>query len=100
MFFWIKFTLVGAVLLAVLLLGVEFTTLNADPVTVNFLYGSMQQPLSLIVISAFAVGVLLTLFIGMFIVFPLRWQLSRLRQTVSDKEQEIKLLAKKVGQVR
>jgi uncharacterized integral membrane protein len=100
MFVWIKFILVSAVLLAVLLLGVEFTTLNADLVTVNFLYGSMKQPLSLVVISAFATGVLVTLFIGMFIVLPLRWQLSRLRQTVSSKEQEINLLAKKVGQAR
>ena len=94
---FIKFVLIVAILLAVLLLGVEFSTLHADPVTVDYLLGKTQLPLSLVVVCAFAAGVLLTALIGAFVVLPLRWQVARLRQTVAGKDQEISLLARKAG---
>lgn len=94
---WLKFLLVIAILLAVLVLGVEFSTLHADPVTVNYLLGKTTQPLSLVVICAFAAGVLVTALVGAFVVLPLRWQVARLRQTVSDKDQEIGVLVRKAG---
>lgn len=93
--FWVKFILITSILLVVLLLGVEFSTLHADPVTVNYLLGTTMLPLSLVVICAFAVGVLVTALVGAFVVLPLRWQVSRLRQAVSSKDQEINLLARK-----
>ena len=37
--FWIKFILIAAILLVVLLLGLEFSTLNTEPVTVKYLLG-------------------------------------------------------------
>ncbi|MBK8181487.1 MAG: LapA family protein [Candidatus Competibacteraceae bacterium] len=95
--FWIKFILIAAILLIVLLIGVEFSTLNADPVTVKYLLGSTTVPLSLAMISAFAAGVVVTVLVGLFVLLPLSWQASRLRQAVSLKDQEIKLLAKKAG---
>ncbi len=58
--FWIKFILIAAILLVVLLLGVEFSTLNTDPVTVKYLLGETVLPLSLVVVCAFAAGVLVT----------------------------------------
>ena len=94
---WIKFALVAAILLVVLLLGLEFSTLNTDPVTVKYLLGEATRPLSLVLICAFAAGVLVTALIGLFMVLPLRWQVARLRQTLSSKEHEINLLAKKAG---
>ena len=94
--FWIKFILIAAILLVVLLLGVEFSTLHADPVTVNYLLGTTIVPLSLVVICAFAAGVLVTALVGVFVVLPLRWQVARWRQAVSGKDQEINLLARKV----
>jgi uncharacterized integral membrane protein len=42
--FWIKFVLIAAILLVVLVLGVEFSTLHADPVTVNYLMGTTTLP--------------------------------------------------------
>lgn len=95
--FWIKFVVIAAILLVVLLLGVEFSTLNTAPVTVKYLLGEATQPLSLVLICAFAVGVAVTALIGAFVVLPLRWQVARLRQTLSGKDHEISLLAKKVG---
>lgn len=95
--FWVKFILIAAILLFVLLLGVEFSTLHADPVTVNYLLGTTMLPLSLVVVCAFAAGVLIAALVGAFVVLPLRWQVARLRQTLSSKEQEINLLARKAG---
>ncbi len=95
--FWVKFLLIAAILLIVLLLGVEFSTLNADPVTVKYVMGEASLSLSLVVVGAFAAGALVTALIGTFVVMPLRWQVVRLRQTVASKDQEISLLAKKMG---
>ena len=95
--FWIKFILIAAILLVVLLLGVEFSTLHTDPVTVNYLLGATVLPLSVVVVCAFAAGVLVTALIGVFVVLPLRWQVARLRQSISGKEQEINLLIRKTG---
>ncbi|HRF62609.1 MAG TPA: LapA family protein [Candidatus Competibacter sp.] len=95
--FWIKFILIAAILLVVLLLGLEFSTLNTNAVTVRYLLGTTTQPLSLVVICAFSVGVFVTALVGAFVVLPLRWQVARLRQAVSSKDQEISLLAKKAG---
>ncbi|MFO1371813.1 MAG: LapA family protein [Candidatus Competibacteraceae bacterium] len=93
--FWIKFVLVAAILLVVLLLGLEFSTLNTDEVSVKYLLGQTKLPLSLVMVCAFAAGAVVTTLIGMFVVLPLRWQVIRLRQTVSSKDQELKQLARK-----
>lgn len=95
--FWIKFVLIAAILLVVLLLGVEFSTLHTELVTINYLLGTTTVELAWVVVSAFAAGVLLTALVGMFVVLPLRWQLARLRHLVSSQEQEISALTKKVG---
>lgn len=98
--FWIKFVkvvLIAGLLLFVLLLGVEFSTLHADPVTVDYLLGKTTLPLSLVVVCAFAAGAVVTAMIGAFVVLPLRWQVARLRQILASKEQEISLLARKAG---
>lgn len=94
--FWVKFILVAAILLIILLLGVEFSTLHADPVAVNYLLGVTTLPLSLVVVCAFTAGALVTALIGAFVVLPLRWQVARLRQAVVEKNQEINTLTRKV----
>ena len=95
--FWIKFVLIAAILLVVLLLGVEFSTLHTEPVTINYLVGTTTLELAWVVVGAFAAGVLVTALVGMFVVLPLRWRVTRLRRVVSDREQEIGALARKLG---
>ena len=94
---FIKVILIAAILLVVLVLGVEFSALNSNPVTVNYLMGTAIMPFSLLVVCAFTAGVVLTGFVGMFVVLPLRWQVARLRQVASSKDREINLLSNKVG---
>ena len=95
--FWIKVILITVILLVVLLLGVEFSTLNANPVQVDYLLYQLELPLSLVVVGAFTAGAVVTALIGAFIVLPLRWRAARLQQAIAGKDQEISLLAKKVG---
>jgi lipopolysaccharide assembly protein A len=95
--FWIKFVLIAAILLVVLLLGVEFSTLHTELVTVNYLLGTTTVELAWVVVGAFAAGVLVTALVGAFVVVPLRWRVARLRQQVSSREQEISVLARKAG---
>lgn len=95
--FWIKFVLIAAILLVVLLVGVEFSMLHTQQVAVNYLLGTTTLELAWVVVGAFAAGVVITALVGAFVVLPLRWQVARLRQAVSGKDQEISLLAKKAG---
>ncbi|MFZ1641979.1 MAG: LapA family protein [Candidatus Contendobacter sp.] len=93
----IKFALIVAIFLVLLLLGVEFATLHTQQVDVNYLLGTTTLELAWVVVGAFASGVLLTALIGAFVVLPLRWRVARLRQAVAGKDQEISLLARKAG---
>jgi lipopolysaccharide assembly protein A len=95
--FWIKFIIFAVLLLVVLLFGIEFSTLNADPVPFHYLHAVAELPLSLLLVGAFATGVAVTLVVGAFIVYPLRWQTARLRQTIASKDQEIAALSRKLG---
>lgn len=95
--FWVKFILIAAILLVVLVLGVEFSTLHTDPVKVNYLIGTTTLELAWVIVGAFTAGVVITALVGMFVVLPLRWQAARLRQAVAGKDQEISLLVRKVG---
>lgn len=95
--FWIKFVLIAAMLLIVLLLGVEFSTLHTQLVTINYLLGTTTLELAWVVVGAFAAGVLAAALVGMFVVLPLRWQVARLRQAVSSRDQEISVLTRKAG---
>lgn len=95
--FWIKFILIATILLVVLVLGVEFATLNTVPVTVDYLVGKTTLELAWIIVGAFAAGVVITALIGAVVVTALRWQAARLRQAIAGKDQEISLLIRKVG---
>ncbi len=95
--FWIKFVLIAVVLLVVLVLGVEFATLNTTLVTVDYLLGKATLELAWVIVSAFAAGVVITALVGAVVVTALRWQTARLRQSILGKDHEISLLTRKVG---
>lgn len=94
--FWLKFIVMVVILVTVLALGVEFSVLHDQQVTINYLLGSTTQPLALVTISAFAFGVLLALLIVSFIIVPLRWRVARLQQATTAKDEEIRLLTKRL----
>ena len=85
-------------ILIILVVGVEFSAVNSDPVTVNYILGTTAWPLSLVVVCAFSLGALVTAIVGLGIVLPLRWRVARLQRTVSSRENEIGALLKKSAQ--
>jgi putative membrane protein len=88
--------IIGIVLfLIVLVLGIEFSAVNSDPVTVNYVLGTTVWPLSFVVVCAFSLGVLLSAIISAGLIFPLRWRLARLQRMASRQEHELVALQRK-----
>lgn len=78
------------IFLIVLVVGVQFSAVNSEPVTVNYLLGTASLPLSFVVVSAFAAGVVVSFIVSLGIILPLRWRVTRLQRSVSVKDHEIK----------
>jgi uncharacterized integral membrane protein len=49
--FWIKLIIGIAVFVVVLIFGLEFASVNTDQVSVNYVLGSVKQPLALVVVG-------------------------------------------------
>lgn len=80
------------ILLVVLVLGVEFFTINSDPVTVNYFHqdGGFSIPLSVLMVTAFAMGAALTLIVCLGIILRQRLSIGRLKRAVSARDQELR----------
>lgn len=76
------------VLLAVII-GISFAVLNARPVEIDYYLGSKELPLALVVVLAFAGGVILGIVGGMLKVAGLARENRRLRRQVHSMEDEL-----------
>jgi uncharacterized integral membrane protein len=74
-----------ALVLFVLIVGIELSTVNSDLVTVNYFLGTAALPLSLVVVCAFTAGVLVAVLIGSIIMLPLRMRVGKLKRAVTDQ---------------
>ena len=89
--------ILGIVLLFIIMVvGIEFAAINSQLVTVNYFLETASWPLSLVVVSAFSVGVVVAVVIGFAIFLPLRFKVGRLRRVISDQENEIGVLRKRM----
>ena len=85
--------LIYAILALLLFLAaLSFAALNAAPVTVNYYVGSLDVPLSLLLVSALAVGALLGTLVGLGRVVRLRREMARLRREARVAEEEVRNL--------
>lgn len=78
--------------LLLLAIGISFAVHNAEPITLNFYFGSLTGPLSLIVVVALAVGALLGVVTSVLMVFGQRRKAARLQRKLDMCEQEIRNL--------
>ncbi|MDX1460768.1 MAG: LapA family protein [Xanthomonadales bacterium] len=70
----------GGVTILAIVVGLLVGTLNAQPVTLDLLWGQVTWPLGLVVLFFFSVGLLIgTGLVFFFRVLPLRLQLRRAR---------------------
>ncbi|MCF6324118.1 MAG: LapA family protein [Gammaproteobacteria bacterium] len=67
--------------LAILVLGASFTLLNADPVQVNYYFGTADIALSVILVGTLIAGALIGISATMGKLLRLKLQVSKLRRS-------------------
>jgi len=77
------------VLLIVLVFGASFAALNAGLVPLDFYYGSIQLPLSLVLVFSLVSGVLLGLMAALGKIIVLKREIKKLRRDVRNTEKEV-----------
>ena len=79
------------VVLCLVVLGVSFALINADPITLHYYVGECSMPLSLLLVIALGVGVLIGLSFSFWTVFRLKFKNRYLkRQLALDQKQQLK----------
>jgi putative membrane protein len=81
--------IIFAVLLIVALLGLSFALMNAEPVQLNYYFGILQAPLSLVVVFAIAAGAGLGVLASMGLVVTQKRELAKLRKSIKVAEKEV-----------
>ncbi len=84
--------LIIGVVLAVLVLGVAIGFFNAQPVTFNYLAGSVQLPLIALVMGEFFLVGLLTALLCSSRILGLKGEIRRLRRQLKDAQAELQSL--------
>lgn len=79
-------------LLAIILLGVSFATLNSSAVTINYYTGRSTLPLSLLMALVFAIGGLAGTCVGLWLLLKVKLTNYRLNQRLKLAEKEIENL--------
>ncbi len=77
------------ILLVVLVIGIYFGLLNAEPVTINYYFGSYEMPLSLVMVISVLLGALLGAIASIGIVFRMRKRINRLKKEVGASQREL-----------
>lgn len=75
--------------LFVIILGVVFAVLNAEDVQLNYYLGSIELPLSLVLVLSMIIGALLGIFASLSFVIGSRRNASKLKRSVEVAEKEI-----------
>jgi putative membrane protein len=85
-----KRILYGILIFAVLLIGVTFTTKNAQMVELNYYFGiHWMTPLSFMLLTTLTVGIVLGLFASLAMLARMQRQLLRARRDTRQLEQEV-----------
>ena len=76
-------------IILILLLVLLFTSLNAEPVSLNYYLGQVEQPLALILVVTFVAGSLIGLLFSILVILSSRHEVSKLRRLIKHTEQEV-----------
>lgn len=76
-------------ILVVMALGAVFTGMNSESVILNYYFGSVESPLSVIIVGAVAAGALLGLLAAYGRVLRLHHEINTLRRKVRLASQEV-----------
>ena len=79
--------LFGFILLVILIvLGLSFAVLNAEPVPLNYYFGSRDIPLSMVVVLSLAAGAIIGVLVSMGMILRLKQQAAQLRRKLRQAE--------------
>ncbi len=76
-------------IILVVLFGITFSVLNAELVTLDYYFSEIKIPLSIVVVTSLAFGILLGIATSVLVSLKTRRELSRLRKKLKNKELEI-----------
>ena len=79
-------------LLVIILFGTTFATLNSESVTINYYFGQSTLPLSLLLVLVFALGCLIGMLVGFWMLIKSKVYNYRLKQRLHLAEKEIENL--------
>ncbi len=80
------------IILIIILVGVSFAVLNAEPVVISYFFGSRKIQLSLLLVLTLGCGALIGLFICLFPYLNLKRKNTKLRKRVQVAEKEVENL--------
>ncbi len=75
-------------LICLVVLGLSFAVLNAEPVSLNYYFGYRDIPLSMIVVLSLAAGALIGVLVSLGMILRLKQQAGRLRRKLHTAEKE------------
>lgn len=75
------------ILLLFMALGVAIAIVNADEVVFNYYYGSVTQPLSILLVGAIMVGAILATLINSLVILSLRHQVRRAQKQLKKSDE-------------
>lgn len=75
--------------LIVIIFGVTFSVLNAENIQLNYYLGSVELPLSLLLVIAMIFGAMLGIFASMSLIIGSRRSAHKLKRSVEVAEKEI-----------
>jgi len=92
--------LVWLLFLMIFLIGVIFTVYNPHPVTLNYILGSQEIRLAILILISLCVGALLGVLFSLNWAMKLQYQNRRLRKAQQQKNHEIEQLNVQLSAVR
>lgn len=76
-------------LLVIVVFGMTFATLNSESVTINYYLDQSTLPLSLLLVIVFALGCLIGIIVGLWLLMKAKLANYRLRHRLKMAEKEI-----------
>ena len=77
------------IFLVLVIFGIVFAVLNAEPVKLNYYFGSEEVPLSLILVFAMIVGAILGVIASASLIISNQLEVKKLRKSVELAEKEV-----------
>ena len=75
-------------LIIVVVFGLSFAVLNAEPVSLNYYFGYRDIPLSMVVVLSLAVGAVTGVLVSVGMILRLKQQLGSLRRKLKTAEKQ------------